>query len=59
MSIGELFTTTYGVVVLGKLLALVLAGAIGGLHSKVTLAELEATDEPRKSLFVRFAAALR
>ncbi|WP_341267596.1 cytochrome c oxidase assembly protein [Gordonia malaquae] len=56
MPIGELFTTTYGLIVLGKLAAFVLAGVIGGLHRAVTLRELEETDEPRKSLFVRFAA---
>ncbi|MFC6467939.1 cytochrome c oxidase assembly protein [Gordonia humi] len=56
MPIGQLFTTTYGLIVLGKLLAFVLAGAIGGLHRWVTIRELDATDEPKKSLFVRFAA---
>ncbi|WP_372491632.1 cytochrome c oxidase assembly protein [Gordonia zhenghanii] len=56
MPIGQLFTTTYGLIVLGKALAFVVAGAIGGLHRRITVAELEGSDEPRKSLFVRFAA---
>lgn len=55
MSLGDLLTTTYGLVAVGKFVAVVLAGLLGGLHRKVTIDELAATDEPRKSLFVRFA----
>ncbi|WP_372476871.1 cytochrome c oxidase assembly protein [Gordonia liuliyuniae] len=56
MPIEQLFTTTYGLIVVGKLSAFVVAAAIGGVHRRITITELEATDEPRKSLFVRFAA---
>ncbi|MBM7368448.1 cytochrome c oxidase assembly protein [Gordonia hydrophobica] len=56
MPLADLFTTTYGLVVVGKLVTVVVAGLIGGAHRAFTLRELEATDTPRKSLFVRFAA---
>ncbi|WP_132993721.1 cytochrome c oxidase assembly protein [Gordonia zhaorongruii] len=56
MSVEQVFTTTYGLIVLGKVGAFAVAGVIGGLHRKVTITELEGTDAARKSLFVRFAA---
>ncbi|WP_035719679.1 cytochrome c oxidase assembly protein [Gordonia shandongensis] len=56
MSFDDLFTTTYGLVAVAKVATLVLAGVIGGLHRRFTIRELEATDDPRTSLFVRFAA---
>ena len=56
MSVADLFTTTYGLVVVGKAVTLILAGVIGAMHRAFTLRELEETDQPRKSLFVRFAA---
>ncbi|EGD55577.1 cytochrome c oxidase assembly protein [Gordonia neofelifaecis] len=56
MSLGDLFTTTYGLVAVAKFVAVVIAGLIGGLHRKYTIRELEETDDPRRSLFVRFAA---
>ncbi|MGB3696443.1 MAG: cytochrome c oxidase assembly protein [Gordonia sp. (in: high G+C Gram-positive bacteria)] len=56
MSIDDLFTTTYGLVAVGKVFTLVIAGIIGGLHRRFTIRELTETQEPRRSLFVRFAA---
>ncbi|MGB3301641.1 cytochrome c oxidase assembly protein [Gordonia sp. (in: high G+C Gram-positive bacteria)] len=56
MSLGDLFTTTYGLVAVGKAVALAIAGLIGALHRTFTIKELEENDEPRQSLFVRFAA---
>lgn len=56
MTPAELFTTVYGRVVLAKAVALVIAGLLGAYHRKRTIAQLEATDQPATSLFVRFAA---
>ncbi|WP_448223571.1 cytochrome c oxidase assembly protein [Gordonia iterans] len=56
VSIGQVFTSTYGLVVLAKLAALLIAGVLGLVHRRRTIAELEQTDEPRTSLFVRLAA---
>lgn len=56
MTFGELFTTTYGLIVLAKVVALVLAGALGAVHRKYTIAELNTTETPKTSLFVRLAA---
>ncbi|WP_425556522.1 cytochrome c oxidase assembly protein [Gordonia alkaliphila] len=56
MTFAELFTTTYGLVVLAKFVTLLIAGAFGAVHRGRTIAELEKTDAPQKSLFVRLAA---
>lgn len=56
LPLSDLFTTTYGLVVVGKLVTLLLAGAVGAMHRRYTLRELEGADDPRTSLFVRFAA---
>ncbi|MFC0315065.1 cytochrome c oxidase assembly protein [Gordonia phosphorivorans] len=56
MTFAELFTTTYGLVVVAKFVALLIAGAFGAVHRKRTIAELEATQDPQRSLFVRLAA---
>ncbi|MFM9376441.1 cytochrome c oxidase assembly protein [Gordonia sp. VNK21] len=56
MDFEQLFSTTYGAIVLAKTAALVIAGVIGGVHRRYTLREVEAAENPRRSLFVRFAA---
>lgn len=56
ISLGDLFTTTYGLVVLAKLIALLAAGALGAVHRFRTIAALEDDPQPRNSLFVRLAA---
>ncbi|WP_168704258.1 cytochrome c oxidase assembly protein [Gordonia paraffinivorans] len=50
--IGELFDDTYGRLVVGKIVALVVLGALGAWHRRVTIAQLESEERP--SLFVRF-----
>ncbi|MEE3850764.1 cytochrome c oxidase assembly protein [Gordonia sp. LSe1-13] len=53
MSLSDLFTDVYGALVLAKVAALVLLGALGWWHRRVTIARLE--DGPaERSLFVRF-----
>lgn len=56
MTFGELFTTTYGLVVLAKFIALLIAGAFGAAHRRYTIGELEKSENTGKSLFVRLAA---
>ncbi|WP_298446528.1 cytochrome c oxidase assembly protein [Gordonia sp. (in: high G+C Gram-positive bacteria)] len=56
MSVAQLFTTTYGLVVVAKFVALLIAGGMGAVHRSRTITALEATDQPRTSLFVRLAA---
>ncbi|GAC57578.1 hypothetical protein GOHSU_22_00380 [Gordonia hirsuta DSM 44140 = NBRC 16056] len=57
MTFAELFTTTYGQVVLAKFITLLAAGLLGLLHRRRTIADLEAGGtDPKNSLFVRFAA---
>ncbi|MFZ2512117.1 MAG: cytochrome c oxidase assembly protein [Gordonia sp. (in: high G+C Gram-positive bacteria)] len=56
MTPSELFVTTYGQVVLAKLVALLIAGGLGYFHRRRTIAELDSAEEPKISLFVRFAA---
>lgn len=56
MSVAQVFTSTYGLVVLAKFATLLIAGFLGLVHRRRTIAELEATDDPKTSLFVRLAA---
>ncbi|GAA3689113.1 cytochrome c oxidase assembly protein [Gordonia hankookensis] len=53
MPLGDLFTDTYGRLVLAKTCALVVLGALGAWHRRVTIARLEDEPAPR-STFVRF-----
>jgi cytochrome c oxidase assembly factor CtaG/putative copper export protein len=53
-SVTDLFTTAYGVLVLGKVAALATLGWFGTMHRRRTLRELEAG---RPTAFRRFAAA--
>ncbi|MFT3714829.1 MAG: cytochrome c oxidase assembly protein [Gordonia sp. (in: high G+C Gram-positive bacteria)] len=56
LSPGELFTTTYGRIVLGKIAALLIAGGLGAIHRSRTLKALDDDARPERSLFVRLAA---
>lgn len=56
MTFTQLFTTTYGLVVLAKFVALLIAGALGAAHRRHTIGQLEKSTDPGKSLFVRLAA---
>lgn len=56
LKVSELFTTTYGLVVVAKVIALLVAGGLGAWHRTRTLAALETDESPRNSLFVRLAA---
>ena len=53
--VGELFTTTYGLVLVAKTAALLIAAGLGAYHRTVTLAAMERDESPARSLFVRFA----
>ncbi|MCK8612725.1 cytochrome c oxidase assembly protein [Gordonia sp. C13] len=48
----QLFSDTYGQLVIAKLAALVVLGALGAWHRRVTIAQLDSEERP--SLFVRF-----
>ncbi|OLT51753.1 copper resistance protein CopD [Gordonia sp. CNJ-863] len=50
--LDQLFSDTYGRLVVAKVAALVVLGALGAWHRRVTIAQLES--EQRPSLFVRF-----
>ncbi|MGV9794439.1 cytochrome c oxidase assembly protein [Gordonia sp. NPDC003422] len=54
--IGDLFTDTYGRLVLLKTAALVVLGALGAWHRRSTIARLE-TESGIRSTFVRFGLA--
>lgn len=53
--IGDIFSDLYGRIVLAKVVALVVLGVLGLWHRRRTIASLDADDEPRRSVFVRFA----
>ncbi|TYQ09565.1 UNVERIFIED_ORG: putative copper resistance protein D [Gordonia westfalica J30] len=48
----QLFSDTYGQLVIAKVAALVVLGALGAWHRRVTIAQLDSEERP--SLFVRF-----
>ncbi|MDH3006256.1 cytochrome c oxidase assembly protein [Gordonia alkanivorans] len=50
--LDQLFSDTYGRLVMAKVAALVVLGALGAWHRRVTIAQLESEERP--SLFVRF-----
>ena len=50
--LDQLFSDTYGRLVVAKVAALVVLGALGAWHRRVTIAQLESEERP--SLFVRF-----
>ncbi|MHC3001124.1 cytochrome c oxidase assembly protein [Gordonia sp. GN26] len=50
--LDQLFSDTYGQLVIAKVAALVVLGALGAWHRRVTIAQLESDERP--SLFVRF-----
>ncbi|EON33896.1 hypothetical protein GTC6_05997 [Gordonia terrae C-6] len=50
--LGDLFTDTYGRLVVAKVVALVVLGGLGAWHRRVTIAQLDSDERP--SLFVRF-----
>ncbi|WP_124706911.1 cytochrome c oxidase assembly protein [Gordonia insulae] len=51
--IGDLFTETYGRLVVAKVVALVILGSLGAWHRRVTIARLDG-DSAERSTFVRF-----
>ncbi|WP_301546977.1 cytochrome c oxidase assembly protein [Gordonia sp. X0973] len=51
---GELFTSTYGLIVVAKGVALLVLGGLGAWHRRRTIATLASSDDPPRSLFVRF-----
>lgn len=53
--IGDILSDLYGRIVLAKVVALVVLGVLGLWHRRRTIASLDADDEPRRSVFVRFA----
>ncbi|QMU19268.1 cytochrome c oxidase assembly protein [Gordonia rubripertincta] len=48
----QLFSDTYGQLVIAKVAALIVLGALGAWHRRVTIAQLDSAERP--SLFVRF-----
>ncbi|WP_161927658.1 cytochrome c oxidase assembly protein [Gordonia crocea] len=54
VSAADLFTSTYGWIIVAKVVALVVLGVLGGLHRRRTIAELDANPDASRSLFVRF-----
>ncbi|SDU39877.1 cytochrome c oxidase assembly protein [Gordonia westfalica] len=50
--LDQLFSDTYGRLVIAKVVALAVLGALGAWHRRVTIAQLESEERP--SLFVRF-----
>ncbi|MBD0861173.1 bifunctional copper resistance protein CopD/cytochrome c oxidase assembly protein [Gordonia sp. zg691] len=54
--LDDLFTDTYGRLVVAKVVAFVILGGLGAWHRRVTIAQLDAAKDgdPRPSLFVRF-----
>ncbi|MFW0790142.1 cytochrome c oxidase assembly protein [Gordonia sp. CPCC 205333] len=54
--IGDLFSDLYGRIILAKVVALVVLGALGAWHRRRTISSLDSDDtDPRRELFVRFA----
>ncbi|MGV9712280.1 cytochrome c oxidase assembly protein [Gordonia sp. NPDC003424] len=54
--VGDLFSDTYGLLVLAKMAALLVLGAFGAWHRRVTIARLE-SEPATRSVFVRFGIA--
>ena len=54
--VADLFTSTYGLIVVAKVVALVVLGVLGALHRRRTVAQIADDDDPPRSLFVRFRA---
>lgn len=52
--LGDLFTTTYGLLIVAKAVALGILGAIGAWHRRITIRKL-AHEAAEKSVFVRYA----
>lgn len=50
--LDQLFSDTYGQFVIAKVVALIVLGALGAWHRRVTIAQLDSAERP--SLFVRF-----
>ncbi|ATD70521.1 MULTISPECIES: cytochrome c oxidase assembly protein [Gordonia] len=50
--LDQLFSDTYGRLVIAKVAALIVLGALGAWHRRVTIAQLDSAERP--SLFVRF-----
>ncbi|MDS1112645.1 cytochrome c oxidase assembly protein [Gordonia westfalica] len=50
--LDQLFSDTYGQLVIAKVAALIVLGALGAWHRRVTIAQLDSAERP--SLFVRF-----
>lgn len=54
VSLADLFTSTYGWIVVAKVGALGVLGALGAVHRRRTIASLDEAPDPPRSLFVRF-----
>ncbi|WP_040522115.1 cytochrome c oxidase assembly protein [Gordonia araii] len=54
VGLADLFTSTYGLIVVAKVVALVVLGGLGALHRRRTIASLDDESDPPRSLFVRF-----
>ncbi|MFT3899715.1 MAG: cytochrome c oxidase assembly protein [Gordonia sp. (in: high G+C Gram-positive bacteria)] len=51
---GDLFSSAYGRIVVAKVMALLILGALGAWHRRQTIVSLETEPDPPRSLFVRF-----
>ncbi len=51
---ADLFTSTYGLLVVAKVVALIVLGGLGALHRRRTIATLADDPDAPRSLFVRF-----